>query len=115
MKECLIFCFHTILCQLNEAQNSCQQIVETLLGYAIDSGDVVPELATGCTANADSTVWTCNLREGVVFHDGSAFDANDVVASWSAGIDASNPNHIGNTGAFEYYSYLWDGLMNAGE
>ncbi len=42
-----------------------------------------------------------------------AMDANDVVASWAAGIDASNPNHIGNTGAFEYYSYLFDSLMNA--
>ncbi len=37
----------------------------------------------------------------------------DVIASWGAGIDASNPNHVGNTGAWEYYSYLWDGLMNA--
>ena len=53
--------------------------------------------------------------EGVLFHDGSHFDANDVVASWAAGIDASNPNHVGNTGAFEYYSYLWDGLMNAAD
>ena len=26
---------------------------------------------------------------------------------------AKNPNHKGNTGAFEYYTYLWDGLMNA--
>ena len=40
------------------------------------------------------------------------FDAKDVIASWGAGIDASNPNHVGNTGAWEYYSYLWDGLMN---
>ena len=47
------------------------------------------------------------------FHDGSDLDASDVVASWAAGIDAGNPNHKGNTGAFEYYSYLWDGLMNA--
>jgi len=98
-----------------ESLAPCQQVVETLLGYAIDSGEVVPELATGCTPNEDSTVWTCTLREGVTFHDGSTFDANDVVASWAAGIDAANPNHIGNTGAFEYYSYLFDGLMNAGE
>ena len=93
----------------------CQQVTETLLAYAIDSGDIVPELATECTANEDSTVWTCTLREGVTFHDGTTFDANDVVASWAAGIDAANPNHIGNTGAFDYYGYLWDGLMNAGE
>jgi ABC-type transport system substrate-binding protein len=98
-----------------ESRAPCQQVTETLLAYAIDSGEVVPELATGCTPNEDSTVWTCTLREGVTFHDGSTFDANDVIASWAAGIDASNPNHIGNTGSFTYYGYLWDGLMNAEE
>jgi ABC-type transport system substrate-binding protein len=98
-----------------ESLAPCQQVVETLLGYAIDSGEVVPELATGCTANEDATVWTCTLREGVTFHDGSTFDANDVVVSWAAGIDAANENHIGNTGAFEYYSYLFDRLMNLEE
>jgi ABC-type transport system substrate-binding protein len=98
-----------------ESLAPCQQVTETLLAYAIDSGEVVPELATGCTPNEDSTVWTCTLREGVTFHDGSTFDANDVIASWAAGIDAANPNHIGNTGAFTYYGYLWDGLMNAEE
>jgi len=98
-----------------ESLAPCQQVTETLLAYAIDSGEVVPELATGCTPNEDSTVWTCALREGVTFHDGSTFDANDVVASWAAGIDAANEYHIGNTGAFTYYGYLWDGLMNAEE
>jgi ABC-type transport system substrate-binding protein len=96
-----------------ESLSICQQLVEPLLGYAIDSGAIEPRLATGCSANDDATVWTCNLRDGVKFHDGSSMDANDVIASWAAGIDASNPNHKGNTGAFEYYSYLWDGLMNA--
>jgi ABC-type transport system substrate-binding protein len=95
-----------------ESLAPCQQVVETLLAYAIDSGNIVPELATGCTPNADSTVWTCTLREGVLFHDGTTFDANDVVFSWTAGIDASSPYHIGNTGVFDYFGYLWDGLMN---
>jgi peptide/nickel transport system substrate-binding protein len=98
-----------------ESLRPCQQVVETLLDYATDSGDTEPELATACEANEDSTVWTCTLREGVTFHDGSAFDANDVVASWAAGLDASNPSHVGNTGSFDYYGYLWDGFMNAGE
>ena len=95
-----------------ESLAPCQQVVEPLLGYAIDSGAVEPRLATECTGNEDATVWVCSLRQGVTFHDGSTFDANDVVASWAAGIDASNPLHTGNTGAFEYYSYLWDALMN---
>jgi peptide/nickel transport system substrate-binding protein len=91
----------------------CEQVVEPLLAYALDSGDTIPALATSCEPNADSTVWTCYLREGVKFHDGSDFDATDVIASWAAGIDAANPYHVGNTGVFQYYSYLWDGLMNA--
>ncbi len=96
-----------------ESLSVCQQIVEPLLKYGIDTGEIFPGLATGCLANDDSTVWTCTLREGVTFTDGSGFDANDVVVSWAAGIDASNPAHVGNTGSFDYYSYLWDGLMNA--
>ncbi len=95
-----------------ETLAACQQVVEPLLGYAIDSGAVEPRVATECTANEDSTVWTCSIREGVTFHDGSKLDANDVIASWAAGIDAANPNHVGRSGAWEYYSYLWDGLMN---
>jgi len=98
-----------------ESLAPCWQTLEPLFRYKPDSGDVEPVLATSCEPNADLTEWTCTLREGVKFHDGSTLDAEDVVASWGAGIDASNPNHVGNTGAFEYYSYLWDGLMNLGE
>jgi peptide/nickel transport system substrate-binding protein len=43
-----------------------------------DAGEPAPELATSWTANADATEWTITLQEGVMFHDGSAFDANDV-------------------------------------
>jgi len=96
-----------------ESLTACQQAVETLLEYADDSGDTVPELATSCEANADSTVWTCHLRDGVKFHDGSDFDADDVVASFAMGLDASSPYHVGNTGSFDYPAYLWDGFMNA--
>ncbi|MGB0389677.1 MAG: hypothetical protein ACPGWR_33065 [Ardenticatenaceae bacterium] len=54
------------------------------------------------------------MRQGVTFHDGTDFDANDVVMSYAVGLDPSNPYHTGNTGDFEYFSYLW-GLMNAQE
>ncbi|MBY6410444.1 ABC transporter substrate-binding protein [Rhodococcus sp. BP-252] len=44
-----------------------------------------PSLATELpTANADATVWTVPLREGVTFSDGSTFDAADVVATYDA-------------------------------
>ena len=41
---------------------------------------LVPGLATSWTVDADTkTIWTFKLREGVKFHDGSAFDADAVV------------------------------------
>jgi ABC-type transport system substrate-binding protein len=95
-----------------ESLRACAQVVEALYSYT-QAGDVQPQLATACEPNDDLTVWTCSLRQGVVFHDGSSFDANDVVASFSAGLDASSPLHTGNSGVFEYYDYLWNGLINA--
>jgi peptide/nickel transport system substrate-binding protein len=97
-----------------ESLDSCQQVIDGLYNYSTE-GIAEPALATECVPNEDLSVWTCSLREGVTFHDGSALDAADVLASWGAGIDASNPLHVGNTGAWEYYSYLWDGLMNQSE
>ena len=94
-----------------EALRACEQVVESLYSYEIGGTTVKPALATSCEPNADLTEYICKLREGVKFHDGSTFDANDVVVSWTAGLDASSPLHKGNTGAFEYYATLW-GLMN---
>jgi ABC-type transport system substrate-binding protein len=67
-------------------------------------------LAESCTPNDDLTVWTCVLRQGVTFSDGSAFDAADVVATFNMGLNIASPTHVGNTGTFFYYDYLW-GLM----
>ena len=96
-----------------ESLRPCQQVVESLLEYETDSGNTIPALATECVGNEDATLWTCTLREGVTFHDGSTFEATDVIASWAAGIDAANPYHVGNTGGFDYFAYLWDGLINS--
>jgi ABC-type transport system substrate-binding protein len=95
-----------------ESLRACEQVLESLLGYEVGGTEVKPALATECTPNEDLTEYTCKLRPNVKFHDGSTFDANDVVMSWVVAWDAAHPLHIGNTGAFEYFSYLW-GLMNA--
>jgi len=95
-----------------ESLRACGQVIEGLYSYTI-TGEVQPQLATGCEPNDDLSLWTCTLREGVLFHDGSTFDANDVLASFSAGLDAANPLHVGNSGVFEYYDYLFNGLINA--
>src|SRR5918997_2192241 len=36
---------------------------------------------------ADERSWTVKLRQGISFHDGSAFDADDVVATYRAVLD----------------------------
>ncbi|MGB9358714.1 MAG: ABC transporter substrate-binding protein [Acidimicrobiia bacterium] len=94
-----------------ESLRACAQIVEPLYSYTPD-GAVQPQLATECVPNEDLSIWTCSLRQGVTFHDGTTFDANDVVVSYTAGLDVASPLHTGNSGVFEYYDYLW-GLINA--
>jgi peptide/nickel transport system substrate-binding protein len=96
-----------------ESLRACEQVVESLYSYEVGGTAVQPALAESCEPNEDLTVWTCNLRQGVKFQDGSSLDANDVAMSWIVGWDAANPLHIGNTGSFEYFSTLWGALLNA--
>ncbi|WP_432557382.1 ABC transporter substrate-binding protein [Granulicoccus sp. GXG6511] len=56
-----------------------------------------PALASAYpTPNADFTEWTVPLRRGVVFHDGTTFDAADVVATYSAVLDPASASEIGS-------------------
>ena len=97
-----------------ESLRACAQVVEALYTYTED-GEVVPHLAKECISNESLDLWTCTLNQNIMFHDGSLLDANDVVASFTAGLDAASPLHTGNSGVFEYYDYLWNGLINAPE
>src|SRR5687768_13026844 len=56
------------------------QIFDFLVDFPDTSGDPVPMLATEWT-QVDDRTWDFTLREGVTFHDGSTFDAEDVKAS----------------------------------
>jgi ABC-type transport system substrate-binding protein len=93
-----------------ESLRACEQSNEAL--YRYDGANSVPALATECKANADSSVWTCTLRDGVKFHDGAALDANDVVASYALQWDTKNPLHKGRASSFDYWPGLWGGFLN---
>lgn len=56
-----------------------QQVFETLV--TTEDGEVVPRLAESWEVSEDGLTTTFALRQGVTFHDGSAFDAADVVFS----------------------------------
>jgi ABC-type transport system substrate-binding protein len=95
-----------------DSLRNCEQVYDTLYTFKIGGTEVIPSLATSCDPNAAGTVWTCKLQTGVKFHDGSDFDANDVVASFAAQWDTKHPNHTGNGGTFEYWGGLWGGFLN---
>ncbi|MEZ4556355.1 MAG: ABC transporter substrate-binding protein [Caldilineaceae bacterium] len=72
------------------AGNVINQIFESLLAIDNSTGEVIPALATEWTVAEDGSVYSFKLREGVTFHDGSAFNAQDVVATFEAGADPAN-------------------------
>jgi ABC-type transport system substrate-binding protein len=94
-----------------ESLRACEQIFDPLLSYEVGGVAVEPGLATACTANADLTEWTCTLREGVKFSDGSPLTAKDVVATYAVQWDKNHPLHKGNTGNFDYWTYLFTAFL----
>jgi len=96
-----------------ETLRACEQVYDSLLGYEFGGVAPVPALATAWEPNTDATEWTFTLREGVTFHNGATFDSNDVVATYAALWDASNANHKGNTGVFEYFTGFFAQFLNA--
>ncbi len=55
-------------------------VYEPLVAYG-DGGELEPALATGWDVSDDGLTVTFDLREGVTFHDGTAFDAD--AAKWN--------------------------------
>jgi len=96
-----------------ESLRACEQVYQSLLSYEIGGTAVEPALAESYEVNDELTEWTFKLREGVKFHDGSDFDAQDVVTSYTAQWDAASPLHTGRVGDFTYFSALFGGFKNA--
>jgi ABC-type transport system substrate-binding protein len=95
-----------------EALRVCEQITEPLLAYVVGGTDVEPALAESYVVSEDGLTWTFDLRDAT-FHDGSAFDANDVVMTYAAQWDAASPLHVGRDGSFGYWTYLFKAFLNA--
>ena len=59
-----------------------------------EAGDVLPQLAESWTVSDDGLTYVFKLVQGATFHDGTAFDAEDVVFSFARamGPDSVNPS-----------------------
>jgi len=61
-------------------RNMLENVYDTLVAFDA-SLRIVPALAESWTVSDDGLVWTFDLRDGVVFHDGDPLQASDVVFS----------------------------------
>jgi len=66
------------------ADNAATQLFDSLI-YIDTAGEIQPALAESWDISDDGTVYTFHLREGVTFHNGEAFTADDVIATWESG------------------------------
>jgi ABC-type transport system substrate-binding protein len=89
------------------------QILEPLYQYEPGSTTPIPALAEECVPNEAATEWTCTLRQGVKFHDGTDFNADAVVFNFDRWRFTDNPYHF-ESQVFEYYEYMWGGFDDAG-
>lgn len=74
------------------------QVYDTLVRYEQESTDVKPALATKWNVSEDGKTWTFELREGVKFHDGTDFTADDVVYNFKRWTEGSD---------YIYYGYMF--------
>ena len=90
----------------------CAQVMESLYAYDPTGASTGPSLAQRCDPNPDLTIWTCTLRSGVLFHDGTTLDANDVVLSFAVQWDAEHPLHRGRENRFQPFIDAFGGLLS---
>ncbi len=81
-----------------ETLRACEQINESLYRYEVGGMAARPNLATACAPNTELTEWTCTLRDGVTFSDGSTLDANDVTIVVNCPMGCFQPLSCGSYG-----------------
>ena len=65
-------------------------VIEERLFDMNDDGTLIPVLGLSATPSDNRKTWTIKLRKGVVFHDGTSFNADAVVHHWSRILDPQN-------------------------
>ncbi len=66
------------------ADNAATQLYDSLV-HLDRFGEIQPALAESWELSEDGTEYTFHLRQGVTFHNGEAFNADDVIATWEIG------------------------------
>ena len=64
-----------------ESAKVCDAIYDTLVQFRNNTTEIEPALAEAWESSPDGLVWTFYLRQGVLFHDGTPFNADAVIFS----------------------------------
>ena len=56
---------------------------DMLQKFSVADATAAPSLATGCDHNEDYTQWTCTLRDGLLWSDGTPLTSEDVAFTLS--------------------------------
>jgi peptide/nickel transport system substrate-binding protein len=86
------------------------QIMEGLVGLRPGTTTVIPMLATAWKADKSGKVWTFNLRKGVKFHDGTAFNAAAVCFNFNRWYNFKGA--FQDAGATFYYQAIFSGFAH---
>jgi peptide/nickel transport system substrate-binding protein len=76
-----------------ESLEVAEQVYGRLVRFAPGRLEPEPDLATSWSVSDDGTVWTFELRPGVVFQDGTPVDADAVVFSFERQLLPDHPAH----------------------
>jgi peptide/nickel transport system substrate-binding protein len=87
------------------------QIYNRLMEFKPGSTDLEPALATRWNVSKDGKTWTFKLRQGVKFHDGTAFDAAAVKFNVERWWDPKHPNGYRDAGkTYEIWQQIFGGF-----
>ena len=66
-----------------ESAKVCEIIYDTLVQFRDNTTDIEPALAEAWKSSTDGLTWTFYLRQGVKFHDGTPFNVDAVIFSFT--------------------------------
>jgi peptide/nickel transport system substrate-binding protein len=91
-----------------ESIRAISQVFETLVFLEPGTTDPVPGLAESWEPNADGTVWTFKIRDGVTFHDGEPLNAEAVCFNFDRWYNFTGP--LQNPSASYYWQVVFGGF-----
>jgi len=75
---------------LNPTQAPLNNLIQEPLFRMDKFGNLIPVLGLTASPSANGGIWDIKLREGVLFHDGNAFNADAVIHHWTRILNPEN-------------------------